>query len=264
MALALSLAQCIAHGAVNVTVYRITPRNYTGIANLDTADAAGDAFFGLYEKGAPAECKGPNADKSSNILCNNEPILQIPGFNEYIQVQVQWDDRYGDYAECNPVAAPPHAFNCSHHHRSSACWNKNPEHPEWANDFAGICDPSVCSCDVIETHAVGREFPHFGSHVPAGYPAQCANNYYPLENFQVSAPLLLPARGLPRDCTTPPPLSLMHANPPPFPPPARPRSVPFAAIASCRTTTRRRRSRRSRRRRCRTAALRARHRTLRT
>jgi len=36
----------------NTTVYRITPRNYSGITNLDTGDAAGDAFFGLYEKSA--------------------------------------------------------------------------------------------------------------------------------------------------------------------------------------------------------------------
>ena len=232
---------------VNKTVYRITPRNYTGIANLDTGDAAGDAFFGLYEKGAPAECKGSNADKS-NLLCSNEPILQIPGFNEYIQVQVQWDDRYGDYAECNPVKDAPHAFNCSHHHMSSACWNQNSEHPEWAVDFASVCDPSVCICDVIETRAVGREFPHFGSHVPAGYPAQCANNYYPLENFQVSR------RERRADAVLASASSFAYLRaPPPRPPPA-----------SFRTTTRRRRSRRSRRRRCQTAAPHAQHRTSRT
>ena len=33
----------------NITLYRITPRNYTGVTNLDTGDPAGDAFFGLYE-----------------------------------------------------------------------------------------------------------------------------------------------------------------------------------------------------------------------
>ena len=43
--------------AVNLTVYRITPRNYTGVSNLDTGDAAGDAFFGLYEKSAPVVCR---------------------------------------------------------------------------------------------------------------------------------------------------------------------------------------------------------------
>ena len=43
---------------VNLTLYRITPRNYTGIADLDTGDAAGDAYFGLYEKSAPVVCRG--------------------------------------------------------------------------------------------------------------------------------------------------------------------------------------------------------------
>ena len=35
--------------AINMTVYRITPRNYTGLANMDSGDAAGDVYFGLYE-----------------------------------------------------------------------------------------------------------------------------------------------------------------------------------------------------------------------
>jgi hypothetical protein len=30
----------------NLTVYRITPQNYTGVRNMDTGDAAGDVFFG--------------------------------------------------------------------------------------------------------------------------------------------------------------------------------------------------------------------------
>ena len=46
-----------AASTVNLTVYRITPRNYTGVSNLDTGDAAGDAFFGLYEKSAPVVCR---------------------------------------------------------------------------------------------------------------------------------------------------------------------------------------------------------------
>ena len=46
-------------------------------ADFDTGDAAGDAFFGLYEKSAPIVCKGKDA--SRNLLCGNEPILQIPG-----------------------------------------------------------------------------------------------------------------------------------------------------------------------------------------
>jgi len=50
-------ASAAAASTVNLTVYRITPRNYTGVSNLDTGDAAGDAFFGLYEKSAPVVCR---------------------------------------------------------------------------------------------------------------------------------------------------------------------------------------------------------------
>ena len=37
----------------NMTVYRITPQNYSGVSNMNTGDAAGDAFFGLYELSIP-------------------------------------------------------------------------------------------------------------------------------------------------------------------------------------------------------------------
>merc|ERR1712054_734842 len=82
--------------ALNMTVYRITPRNYTGLTNLDTGDAAGDAFFGLYEKSAPVVCR--NKDASHNLLCQNQPILQIPGFNVYTATIIEVDTRFGDYA----------------------------------------------------------------------------------------------------------------------------------------------------------------------
>ena len=31
----------------NLTVYRITPQNYTGVENMNTGDAAGDAFVAI-------------------------------------------------------------------------------------------------------------------------------------------------------------------------------------------------------------------------
>ena len=85
---------------VNLTLYRITPHNYTGIADLDTGDAAGDAFFGLYEKSAPVVCRGIIDPHSA--LCGNLPILQIPGFDVYIATKVEADARMGDYAQCQP------------------------------------------------------------------------------------------------------------------------------------------------------------------
>ena len=81
---------------VNKTLYRITPRNYTGITNLDTGDAAGDSFFGLYEMSAPVVCNHSGSESgASGLLCANDPLLQIPGFNVYIQVQVGREERVG-------------------------------------------------------------------------------------------------------------------------------------------------------------------------
>jgi hypothetical protein len=91
--------------ATSVTLYRITPRNYTGITNLDTGDAAGDAFFGLYEMSAPVVCNGTSQRGASTLLCTNEPLLQIPGFNVYIRVDVEVDDRFGCVGD-PPVADP--------------------------------------------------------------------------------------------------------------------------------------------------------------
>ncbi|KAH8043610.1 phospholipid methyltransferase [Aureococcus anophagefferens] len=60
----------------------------------DTGDAAGDAHFGLYEKSAPVVCDAKlNPRHAENILCENDALLQIPGFNVYIAVEVEMDDR---------------------------------------------------------------------------------------------------------------------------------------------------------------------------
>jgi hypothetical protein len=48
--------------SLNLTVYRITPRNYTGLTNFDSGDAAGDAYFGLYEFALPVICDPASPD----------------------------------------------------------------------------------------------------------------------------------------------------------------------------------------------------------
>lgn len=104
----------------NLTVYRITPRNYSGLVNLDTGDAAGDAFFGLYEKAAPVLCSHTKFPVNQ-LLCENDPLLQIPGFNVYTQTVIEADTRFGVYALCNPEKSAPHDFYCTGHHEKS-CW----------------------------------------------------------------------------------------------------------------------------------------------
>lgn len=84
----------------NLTVYRITPQNYTGVENMNTGDAAGDAFFGLYELAIPILCADPRM--SGMVTCTNVPILSIPDFNVYQQSRIEVDTRFGEYNECNP------------------------------------------------------------------------------------------------------------------------------------------------------------------
>ena len=53
----LYLASVVVDGAtVNITAYRLTPINYTGITNMDTADARGDVLFGLLQLLLPQLC----------------------------------------------------------------------------------------------------------------------------------------------------------------------------------------------------------------
>jgi len=186
--LALTLIAVANADTVVKTVYRITPRNYTGITNLDTGDAAGDAFFGIYELQAPVECSGSASGNHQNLLCSNEPILQIPQFNVYEQFQVEMDSRFGDYAECNPSSEAPHDFGCTHFHHSGSCWYNDPKNPQWATEFASVCSKSECECDVIESKAVGSENINttFGAFSNQSYPQSCVaegfrqyNNYFP-------------------------------------------------------------------------------------
>jgi hypothetical protein len=155
-------------------------RNYTGVTNLDTGDAGGDAFFGLYELATPILCSGKNA--MAGVTCTNVPILQIPGFNVYTENVVEVDTRFGDYSECNPTNVTPSAtyFSCGHFQKSG-CWTKN---KKWKTEFQGICSDSECSCDVIETKAVGKKYPlNFGPPpMPknSSLPKQCTADFFPI------------------------------------------------------------------------------------
>jgi hypothetical protein len=165
----------------NVTLYRITPRNYTGVKNLDSGDPAGDAFFGLYELTTPVLCDGKQS-AFSGVTCQNVPILQIPGFNVYEQNIVEIDTRYGDYSECNPDPNNG-TFSCTHFHSGGGCWYKN---KEYKKNFAGICSEDECSCDIIEKHAVGEKPVSFGPGGGGGpkknstLPKQCTDSYFHL------------------------------------------------------------------------------------
>eukprot|EP01065_Artemidia_motanka_P043694 TRINITY_DN6096_c1_g1_i1.p1 TRINITY_DN6096_c1_g1~~TRINITY_DN6096_c1_g1_i1.p1 ORF type:complete len:418 (+),score=120.14 TRINITY_DN6096_c1_g1_i1:55-1254(+) len=172
------IAASAAATARNMTVYRITPRNYSGVANMDTGDAAGDAFFGLLELSAPLVCA--NGNNPLNTLCANQPILQIPAFNVYTQFTVEMDDRFGPYAPCNPDSSTG-LFTCNHYDaKKGECWWNMTSHPE---EFAGVCSRDKCECEALLTEVVGREVVGQGGSAivqkpPKDWPAQCKGLYY--------------------------------------------------------------------------------------
>ena len=131
---------------LQLSAYRITPRNYTGLANFDSGDAAGDVYFGLYEFALPLIC----ADQPDLLNCRNIPILSIPGFNVYTKSTLEVDPRFGEYQGCNPSPTTG-LFSCQAF--GHACWYATPESRA---AFGGVCAPTSCRCTAFDTQAVGR------------------------------------------------------------------------------------------------------------
>ena len=89
----------LSRSLVNLTLYRLTPQNYTGITNMDTGNSHGDVMFGLAQLTLPQICpRSPDF-----TWCANEQYLS--GGNAkmvYTQFVVEADSRFGDYNACNP------------------------------------------------------------------------------------------------------------------------------------------------------------------
>ena len=67
-------------GVRNVTVYRLTPANYTGLSNLNSGDLAGDLGFGLCEEHPRPHrsCRQrarPSADRALSPPCRTGELL---------------------------------------------------------------------------------------------------------------------------------------------------------------------------------------------
>ena len=54
-------------GTANITVYRVSPSNYTGLTNMNSGDAGGDIAFGLWSLMFPMMCRSGGDD--DNIGC---------------------------------------------------------------------------------------------------------------------------------------------------------------------------------------------------
>eukprot|EP00656_Telonema_subtile_P048366 TRINITY_DN5749_c0_g1_i1.p1 TRINITY_DN5749_c0_g1~~TRINITY_DN5749_c0_g1_i1.p1 ORF type:complete len:267 (-),score=47.51 TRINITY_DN5749_c0_g1_i1:157-957(-) len=93
---------CTAKPTTNITIYRLTPINYTGVTNMDTGDAAGDVMFGLNQLLLPQLCP----QEPSFVWCANRQYLSGGGASMvYTEFVVEADIRFGEYNKCNPDPA---------------------------------------------------------------------------------------------------------------------------------------------------------------
>jgi hypothetical protein len=86
--------------STTLTVYRVTPIDKEGLANMDSADAAGDVYFGLSQLLLPFACAN---NQGNSLWCANRKWLS--GGNAwmvYRSFQVDVRLPIGEYARCNP------------------------------------------------------------------------------------------------------------------------------------------------------------------
>jgi hypothetical protein len=164
----------------NQTVYRITPKNVTGIANKNTADPAGDLTFVITKKNVTQMCLHyPTAPG-----CHTD----VEGNDLYGQFTIEVDGQWGPYEMCNPADGwdtsdwmcgqeciePTHA-GCNL--PEGGKHNGTGRHHSYSNGVECWCDGTN-----RQDHTVGREAAPSGFETPmleAGYAPQCASTFTP-------------------------------------------------------------------------------------
>lgn len=155
--------------AQQISLYRVTPRNVTDIANKNTGDPPGDIGFYLSRMQLVQQCaRDPNSRGCF-----------LAGDNVFAEFTVEVDGRFGPYQMCNPVMFPDAGgatdtrdFECSadcltppdcspHHHNGSG----------WHGGISCFCDRA--------NKTVGRESRSGHGYHPGGVPLppQCGYSW---------------------------------------------------------------------------------------
>jgi len=167
-----------------LTTYRVTPIGVTGLTNMDTADAAGDVYFGLFQLALPLLCAQPGMATNMGWCANRKWLSGGKHVMVYRQFKLEARLPLGIYARCNPDESngtfsccssraprcgspdfvPPVPGQCN-----DCCWWQPPsrasggspyESPPALNvTFAPYCDRARCDCPAIDKLSVGWE-PH--------------------------------------------------------------------------------------------------------
>ena len=165
----------------NITVYRITPKNVTGVSNKNTADPAGDISFVITKKNVTqtclhcTDCQGCHTD--------------VEFLDLYLQAVIEFDGQWGPYQMCNPAdgydttdwVCGQDCMNPSHH----GC--PPPRHGKKNGTechYGGGDDCLTCWCERT-AHTAGREAAPGQFESPmgdAGYVPQCASSFNPWDS----------------------------------------------------------------------------------
>ena len=95
--------------STSLTVYRVTPIGQLGLADMDTADAPGDVYFGLSQLLLPYAC---GHGGGNSVWCGNRKWLSGgTAWMVYRKFTVDARLPLGEYARCNPDPATG-KFSC--------------------------------------------------------------------------------------------------------------------------------------------------------
>eukprot|EP00038_Savillea_parva_P023219 m.40054 g.40054 ORF g.40054 m.40054 type:complete len:440 (+) comp5908_c0_seq1:72-1391(+) len=182
----------------NITVYRLTPYQATGLLNMDTGDVAGDVEFVLSRKDIAAMC----ADNPHEERCF------LAGKNIYGRFTVAIDGQYGPYQFCNPSTGTDgnpniSAFTCCSSFDMNSPGTCNA--PTEASAFSPY--PLACSCPRNNV-SVGK-INHANMHSAFGHNESSTDSFTTvLQGFWYSTPSRgectedqEPGTGQPGECT---------------------------------------------------------------
>ena len=98
----------------NLTLYRVTPYNLSGLDNKNTGDPAGDLFFRLGDElWLRSFCRAHPELHYDRCEGGNWADAGLLNQNVYASFTVETDGSYGPYSECNPVDKNASNFQCA-------------------------------------------------------------------------------------------------------------------------------------------------------
>ena len=164
----------------NITLYRVTPHNVTGIVNKNSADAPGDITFVISKKNLTQVCLHDPTEQG----CSTDVEQKAMYGEHHVEISGQW----GPYQMCNPgLGWDTRNWLCGQYCQTPTNSTCPPMDPSYVQNGTGWSDSPMCWCDRTDK-SVGRQrapgSTGHHSYMPIGpgqYPPQCSGGYLPLD-----------------------------------------------------------------------------------